>query len=167
MAAAEAAAPPPADLPKLERLVDEDRFFLDQKRGVHHTFPDMTFTDRLNLYLGDREIQVLHYDRAVTPGDAFLYLPKEKVLITGDLLVNPVSFALSCYPTGWLRTLEKLDALDATVIVPGHGEPLRDRELLHATMERVPRAAAPGQGGAGRGSTPIRPRRRSFPGLHD
>ena len=48
--------------------------------------------------------------RAVTPGDAFLYLPDEKVLITGDLLVNPISFALSCYPSGWIRTLERLDA---------------------------------------------------------
>ena len=43
---------------------------------------------------------MLHHDRAVTPGDAFLYLPKEKIVITGDLLVNPISFALSSYPTG-------------------------------------------------------------------
>jgi glyoxylase-like metal-dependent hydrolase (beta-lactamase superfamily II) len=48
--------------------------------------------------------------------------------------VNPIAFALSVYPTGWLRTLERLDALDASVIVPGHGEPLRDETLLHATM---------------------------------
>jgi glyoxylase-like metal-dependent hydrolase (beta-lactamase superfamily II) len=78
---------------------------------------------------------VLHYDRAVTPGDAFLYLPDEKIVVTGDLLVNPVSFALSSYPTGWLRTLEKIDALDARVIVPGHGAPLRDKGLLRAHME--------------------------------
>ena len=41
--------------------------------------------------------------------------------------MNPVSFALSGYPTGWLRTLEKIDALDAAVLVPGHGAPLRDK----------------------------------------
>jgi len=78
---------------------------------------------------------VLHADRAVTPGDAFLYLPSEKIVVTGDLLVNPVSFALSCYPTGWLRTLERIDALDASVIVPGHGAALHDKALLHATMD--------------------------------
>ena len=77
---------------------------------------------------------MLHHDRAVTPGDTFLYLPKEKIVITGDLLVNPISFALSSYPTGWLKTLEYIDALDAAIIVPGHGEPLRDETLLHATM---------------------------------
>jgi glyoxylase-like metal-dependent hydrolase (beta-lactamase superfamily II) len=78
---------------------------------------------------------VLHHDRAVTPGDAFLYLPKEKILITGDLLINPISFALSVYPTTWLKTLERIDAMDATVIVPGHGDPLRDKALLRATMD--------------------------------
>ena len=118
----------------LTRLLNEDRFFLQQKRGVHHAFPNLTFSDQLDLYLGERHIQVVHYDRAVTPGDVFLYLPKERIVITGDLLVNPVSFALSCYPSGWIGTLEKIDALDATVIVPGHGEPLHDRTLLRATL---------------------------------
>lgn len=135
VAAAEAATPPPANLPRLKSALAMGRFFLDQKRGVHHTFADLTFSDRLTLHLGEREIQVLNYGRAVTPGDAFLYLPKEKIVVTGDLLVNPVSFALGVYPTGWLQTLEKIDALDATAWITGHGEPLRDKTLLHATMD--------------------------------
>jgi cyclase len=135
LAAAESAVPPPADLPGLRTLVADDRFFLEQKRAVRHVFPDVAFSDRLDLYLGNRHIQILHVDRAVTPGDAFLYLPDEKVLITGDLLVNPISFALSCYPSGWIRTLERLDAFDARVIVPGHGTPLHDRVLLRATLD--------------------------------
>lgn len=135
VAAAEAATPPPANLARMKAALAMGRFFLDQKRGVHHTFADLTFSDRLTLHLGEREIQVLNYGRAVTPGDAFLYLPKEKIVVTGDLLVNPVSFALGVYPTGWLQTLEKIDALDATVWVAGHGEPLRDKTLLRATMD--------------------------------
>ena len=95
--------------------------------------PTVTFTDRPRLDARRTHIEVLHHDRAVTPGDTFLYLPAEKILIAGDLLVNPVPFALSSYPTGWLRTLEKIDALDVAVIVPGHGEPLRDKTLLRAT----------------------------------
>jgi cyclase len=132
-AGASASLPSP-DLARLQQLVEEDRAFLEGKRAVRHVFPNVTFTDKLTLRFGGREIQILHFDRAVTPGDAFLYLPKERIVVTGDLLVNPISFALSCYPTGWLRTLEKIDALDATVIIPGHGDVLRDRELLHATM---------------------------------
>ena len=75
-----------------------------------------------------------HHDRAITPGDSFLYLPKEKIVVAGDLLINPVTFALSSYPTGWIKTLEYIDSLDASIIVPGHGEPLRDEKLLKATI---------------------------------
>ncbi len=79
---------------------------------------------------------VLVFDTNGTPsGDAFLYLPAERIVVTGDLLINPITFALSCYPTEWLRTLERLDSLDAAVLVPGHGEPLRDKDLLRATMD--------------------------------
>jgi glyoxylase-like metal-dependent hydrolase (beta-lactamase superfamily II) len=118
-----------------KRLVDEDRFFLEQKRAVRHVLPNTTFTGgALDLYLGGRHIQVRHHDRAVTPGDAFIYLPDEGIVVTGDLLVNPVSFALSCYPSGWISTLEQIDALAPRVIVPGHGEPLHDRALLRATL---------------------------------
>lgn len=132
---AEAANPPSPGLPRMKAALTMGRFFLKQKRAVRHTFPDLTFTDRLTLHMGDREIQILNYGRAVTPGDAFLYLPKEKIVVTGDLLVNPVAFALGVYPSGWLHALERIDALDSGLIVPGHGEPLRDKALLHTTIQ--------------------------------
>lgn len=132
------------DLPRLRRHLADDRFFLAEKRAARHTYATLTFTDSLTIHLGQRRIQVLHYDRAVTPGDAFLYLPREKILVTGDLLVNPISFALGCYPRGWLATLERMDSLDAAVLVPGHGEPLRDKALLEtniALLRRLLRVA--------------------------
>ncbi len=121
--------------PAVQPRLDTARFFLDQKRSVRHVFPDLTFTTKLELSLGGRRIEVRHHDRAVTPGDAFLVLPDDRIVVTGDLVVNPIPFALSVYPTGWLRSLEAIDALDASVIVPGHGAPLRDESLLQATME--------------------------------
>src|SRR5205807_244979 len=48
--------------PDARQRLEEDRFFLDQKRNVRHVFPNVTFTDELNLYLGERHIQALHYD---------------------------------------------------------------------------------------------------------
>ena len=133
--AGRAAKPPASDLATLQQSLADARFFLDQKRSVKPVLADQTFKDRLDLNLGGREIQILHAGRAVTPGDAFMYLPKERVVVTGDLLVNPISFALSSYPSEWLKALEAIDALDSAVIVPGHGEPLRDKTLLHATMD--------------------------------
>lgn len=131
----EAASPQPANLPRLRAAVAQGRFFLSQKKSVQHTLATVTFKDKMDIRLGERVIQVLNYGPAVTPGDSFLYLPKEKILITGDLVINPIVFALSSYPTGWFTTLEKMDKLDATVIVPGHGEPLHDKALMHATMD--------------------------------
>jgi glyoxylase-like metal-dependent hydrolase (beta-lactamase superfamily II) len=135
LAKAEAATPPPDNLPRLRQALAEARFFLDQKTSVHHAIPNLTYDDRLTIYLGSREIQLLNFGRAVTPGDTLLYLPAEKILLTGDLIVNPITFALSGYPTEWLAALEKVDALDAKTLVTGHGDPLNDETLLHATMD--------------------------------
>lgn len=137
--------------PNARQRLDEARFFLEQKKNVRHTFPDVTFERALDLTLGGRRIQIRHHDRAVTPGDTFLYLPDEKILITGDLLVNPLPFALSSYPTGWLKTLEHLDGLDAATIVAGHGDPLRDEKLLHTTMAVFRELLARGKDAKARG----------------
>ena len=167
IATAEAATPPSADVPRLERSLEDGRFFLNQKRSVHHVLPDLTFSTRLTLHLGEREIQVLHHDRAVTPGDAFLYLPREKIVVTGDLLVNPISFALSCYPTGWIRTLEFIDGLDASIIVPGHGDPLRDKALLRSTTAVFKELLRKGADARARGLDADAAKAEILPGLRE
>jgi glyoxylase-like metal-dependent hydrolase (beta-lactamase superfamily II) len=130
---------PAADVARLEEHVQRDQFFLAQKRSVHHTLANITFTDSLTLYLGQRVIKVLHHARAITPGDAYLYLPKERIVVTGDLLINPITFALFCYPNGWISTLESIATLDAAVLVPGHGLPMKDKTLLNATIALLTR----------------------------
>jgi cyclase len=153
--------------PALKATLDEDRFFLDQKTHVHHTFPNLTFSDRLTIELGERHIEVLHYGRAVTPGDAIVFLPRERILLVGDLIVNPVTFALSGYPTEWLRTLERLDRLDFTTMVTGHGPPLRDRTLLHATMDVFRVLLREGKAAKEKGLTPDQAKEAIFPSLRD
>jgi cyclase len=153
--------------PALKATLDEDRFFLEQKTRVRHTFPNVTFTDRLNIELGERHVEVLHYERAVTPGDAFVYLPNEKILLIGDLIVNPITFALSGYPTEWLRTLEKIDTLDATTIVTGHGAPLHDKRLLSATMEVFRTLLREGKAAKARGLTADQAKAAILPSLRD
>jgi cyclase len=153
--------------PALKPLLDEDRFFLDQKARVRHTFPNVTFSDRLSIELGERHIEVLHYERAVTPGDAFVYLPREKILLAGDLIVNPITFALSGYPSEWLRTLEKIDALEVSTIVTGHGPPLHDKALLHATMDVFRVLLREGKAAKAKGLTPDQAKAAILPGLHD
>lgn len=135
LAEEEAKSPASADLERLRARTAVDKFFLDQKKAVRHTVANVTYAERMNLYMGDREIELMNFGRAVTPGDTIAYLPHERIALVGDLIVNPVTFALGSYPTEWLKTLERLDGLDATLMVTGHGEPLRDKSLLHSTME--------------------------------
>jgi len=153
--------------PSLEPLLAEDRFFLEQKSHVRHTFPNVTFSDHLNIEIGERHVEVRHYGRGVTPGDAFVYLPGEKILLLGDLIVNPITFALSGYPTEWLQTLEKIDALDATTIVTGHGVPLHDKTLLRTTMEVFRVLLREGKAAKARGLDPDQAKSAILPGLHD
>ncbi len=141
------------DVVRLEAHLAKDRWFLQQKRGVTHTLATITFTDSLTIHLGRRTIQVLHHDRAITPGDTYLYLPVERVLVMRDLLVNPISFALFCYPTGWISTLKALARLDAAVLVPGHGEPLEDKALLNATIAVLEREQHLAREAKGRGES--------------
>ena len=132
-------APASPAVARLERHVAEDRAFLEQKREARHVLATITFADSLTIHLGERVIKVLHHDRAITPGDAYLYLPAERVVVTGDLLINPITFALFCYPAGWIATLRSIAGLDARLLVPGHGAPLEDRRLLEGTTQLLER----------------------------
>jgi cyclase len=156
-----------AEKPELQPLLEADKAFFEQKKHVRLVFPNVTFTDRLAIELGERHIEVLHYGRGVTPGDTFVYLPKEKILLLGDLLVNPITFALSGFPTEWLRVLEKVDALDATTLVTGHGPALHDKTLLHATAEVFRVLLREGKAAKARGLDPDQAKEAILPGLHD
>jgi cyclase len=156
-----------ADKPDLAPLLDADKAFYQQKKNVHLVLPNVTFTDRLTIELGERHIEVLNYGRGVTPGDTVVYLPKEKILLLGDLIVNPITFALSGYPTEWLRVLERVDALDATTIVTGHGAPLHDKTLLRATMAVFRVLLREGNAAKAKGLDPDQAKDAIFPGLHD
>lgn len=68
--------------------------------------------------------------RGNTSGDAVVYLPQDKVLVTGDLVVYPIPYVYDGYPSDWIQTLDKLSQFDADAIVPGHGPILHDRSHI-------------------------------------
>lgn len=92
--------------------------------------PTLIFIDKLDIDLGNREVQVRHLGRGNTPGDAIVYLPKEKIVVAGDLLVHPIPYTYDGYPAEWVQTLKNLAQLDAEIIVPGHGAVLRGKVYL-------------------------------------
>ena len=79
-------------------------------------------------------------------GDAVVWLPKQRVLVAGDIGVAPVPFGFGSYPNDWIHTLEKLQAYDFKVLIPGHGAPQHDRTYLArlvAAIEEVRTKVAP------------------------
>jgi len=77
---------------------------------------------QLTLSLGGTEIQLLFLGRAHTGGDLSVYLPKEKVLFMSEAYLNRLFPAMrSAYPSEWVKTIEKAQAMDVTTYVPGHG----------------------------------------------
>jgi cyclase len=124
-------------LPGLEQLLAEFKTLVYQP-------PTLTFTDKLDIDIGNREVQVKHLGRGNTPGDAVVYLPKEKILVAGDLLVYPIPYTYDGYPAEWIETLQKMAQLDVQTIVPGHGPVLHDKtylyqviDLFHSAVEQV------------------------------
>jgi len=97
--------------------------------------PDLTFADKLVLERGERTIEVRWLGRGNTAGDVVVFLPKERVVATGDLLVYPIPFCFGSYYGEWIDTLAAVDALPVDVIVPGHGPVMRDRDYLHTVQD--------------------------------
>jgi len=126
------------ELPERRRAVLPDlKAARDENRRVKLTPPTETFTDKLVLRHGKREIHVLHLGRGNTEGDAVVWLPKERVLASGDLLVAPIPYGFGSFPEAWIATLDKLAAFDFRLLVPGHGDVQSGRDHIRLVQEML------------------------------
>jgi glyoxylase-like metal-dependent hydrolase (beta-lactamase superfamily II) len=145
-----AAARTPAERTGLEAQLRLAESYLAEVRELKPALPTIAFEDTMKLYRRDREIHLLHLGRAHTEGDVFVYLPREKVVITGDALIGWTPYMGDGYPEDWARTLDRLAQLDFTHIIMGHGDVAgRDwlhtfRGYVHDMVEAVRREAAAG-----------------------
>jgi cyclase len=108
---------------------------LAEFKTMAYQAPTLTFTDKLDIDLGNREVQVKYLGRGNTAGDAIVFLPKEKILAAGDLLVHPIPYTYDGYPAEWAQTLDKMAQLDPAIIVPGHGPVLHDKTYLYLVAD--------------------------------
>lgn len=114
---------------------------------------DLVFEGTLQLPFDGQRIELVDHGRGNSPHDVTAWLPRQRVLFTGDLLVqSPLPFTGASWPVAWTRVLRELEAVDAAAIVPGHGPVLRDhaytravRALLDAVLAGVERALADGR----------------------
>ena len=103
-----------------------------QLKELKATPPTMTYSSKLVLHRGNREIDLLFLGRGHTGGDTVVFLPKEKIVATGDLMESRLAYMGDAYFDEWVATLEALKKLDFDVLLPGHGIPFRDKGLITA-----------------------------------
>jgi len=89
------------------------------------TWPTLTFTGKMTLWLGKLEVQLLQLGRGHTKGDTVVWLPQDRVLLSGDLVeFNATPYAGDAYFTDWPQTLDNIAKLNAAALVPGRGPAL-------------------------------------------
>ncbi len=119
---------------------------LAEFRRIRVAPPTLLFDDRLVLDLGDRRVELWNWGRANSPADVGIFLPSERVLFTGDVVVHPVPFVGASHPLPWIAVLQSIERLAPAIVVPGHGPVMADlgyvrlvREMFEATRDRVQR----------------------------
>lgn len=106
---------------RLEDEIAQHEDYLRELRSLELVLPDLTFDKSLILHRPGMDIVLLFLGRGHTSGDVVAYLPKQKVVATGDLLHGWMPFMGDSYPTEWVATLDALDKLDFDHIIGGHG----------------------------------------------
>jgi cyclase len=92
------------------------------------TLPSVTFDHSLILHRPSRTVEILWLGNAHTNGDVFVYLPREKVLVTGDALHGWTPYMGDSYPFDWIETLGAAEKLDFDQVIGGHGDVMRGKE---------------------------------------
>ena len=105
----------------LEQQVANSLAYLEQVKETKVTPPAVTFDKSMTIVRNGREMRLLYLGRGHTDTDVVVYLPKERLICTGDLMESVVSYMGDSYPQDWIATLEKVKALDFETVMPGHG----------------------------------------------
>ncbi|MCU0703302.1 MAG: MBL fold metallo-hydrolase [Fimbriiglobus sp.] len=91
---------------------------------------DQDFSDTLALDDGTQRVEFHFLGHAHTPGDAVAYLPKHKILCTGDMCVNGAfNYTGHADTASWIKVLQKAEKFDVKLVCPGHG-PVADKDVL-------------------------------------
>jgi glyoxylase-like metal-dependent hydrolase (beta-lactamase superfamily II) len=100
------------------------------------TWPTITFTGKMTLWLGKLEVQLLQLGRGHTKGDTVVWLPQERTLLSGDLVeFDATPYAGDAYFTHWPQTLKNIAALKPLALVPGRGPALKGEAMVQKGLE--------------------------------
>lgn len=100
----------------------------------------VTYGDRVDLHLGGKRLEIIYLGRGHAPGDAVLHLPDEGIVFASELFFNRVFPGLRTgFSREWVEAIDRIKALGAPLIIPGHGE-LADAATLRARLDEFRQA---------------------------
>lgn len=120
-----------------QQLVDAGSSIVNGYKNMKAYLATLTFADHLTLEDDETPVEVMYLGLANTNGDAVVWAPTEKVLCTGDIVVEPLPYAAASYPTSWIQVLDKVAAYDFAYLIPGHGGVQKDRAYLTKTKAAI------------------------------
>jgi len=115
---------------ELQAQLDFWTAHVEAQEEIEFTPPTTTLRDTMTLYRGGREIQLHYFGRAHTGGDLAIFLPEEKIVFTGDMMLGGISYMGDGYVSEWADTLQALKQLDFELVLPGHGPGFRERSRI-------------------------------------
>jgi glyoxylase-like metal-dependent hydrolase (beta-lactamase superfamily II) len=120
----------PAAKAKLQTQLQVTENNYASQKELKPTPPNVTLSTQMTLFRGNREIQIRYLGRGHTAGDVVVFLPKERVVITGDFLTSGLSNMSDSFPQDWVASLDALKKLDFDTVLPGHGEAFTDKAKI-------------------------------------
>lgn len=120
------------------------------------TWPTVTFSDSMTVWLGGRRVDIMHLGRAHTAGDAVVWVPDQETMFTGDIL----EYRSACYCgdghfSDWPDTLANIAAFEPKAVTPGRGDALvgedRVAEAIASTADFVRSTYKPAEKAVARG----------------
>ncbi len=100
------------------------------------TWPTLVFERRMTLWLGKLQVEIMQLGRGHTKGDTVVWLPREKILFSGDLVeYDATPYTGDAYLADWPATLDAVAALRPEKLVPGRGAALMTPEAVKAGLE--------------------------------
>jgi cyclase len=113
---------------QMRQRIEQWQAALPELKSIKLALPTLTFTHRLTIRRGSRTVEILWLGRGHAAGDVVVYLPKERIIASGDLLAGDTPYVAEVNPDEWARTLEAVEKLDFDYVIPGHGEVMRGKE---------------------------------------
>jgi glyoxylase-like metal-dependent hydrolase (beta-lactamase superfamily II) len=140
------------EIAKRKKIIKQRRNELNELADLKVVPANKLFDDEIKVHLGKREIIIKDWGKANSPHDVTFYLPAEKIIFAGDIIVQiPIPFTFESWPITWIETLKGIEKMPLNSIVPGHGPVLTDftytkllRDFFGSAIEQVKKALVEG-----------------------